>query len=141
MEPVKLIVPPDRDKPHSSMSGEDIVYTVEARYCYDYPINVGAQIFDNRWQEIKVEESQHGVSNRIAAPVRLHGKFNYAAAQAIRWLFLADAALHQVGFCFETRLVKHKVKFSHEIFADVYIDPQDYRGDVPADMIFHEEEP
>lgn len=96
----------------------ETAYTVEARYNYANPVQIGGQIFDNRWREVKFQDAVIGVP-RCATFRRHtleHGMLGYAAAQALRWwLHAAAEADNMSGLCLETRIVSHRISYSHKI--------------------------
>jgi len=102
-------------------SGADVGYTVEARHNYIRPCKIGNQMFDNRWQQVEFEGGPHGVPTMTIGHRALHLGFllPYNAAQALRWWFVAAAEAGEIGgaLCLETRLVKHKLKYSYEVEA------------------------
>lgn len=100
---------------NGSRSGEEDGWAVEARYVYPVPIKLGDQIFDNRWRTVDFRRSPIGVpsSDIMHVHAASMGLLPYISAQALRWCFLAE--INRDGFgglCMETRLVKHRVKYS-----------------------------
>src|SRR5690606_9220355 len=79
----------------------------------------GSQLFDQRWKRVKFDTiplpvgvpsgppSLSGLRDKL-------GLYSYQAAQALRWWFHANAAASWNDLCLETRLVKHRVKYSYE---------------------------
>jgi hypothetical protein len=109
-------------------------YSVEARYNYPEPKECCGKIFDNRWAEIPIVESKVGVPEpRQDVGLMATRLYTYAQAQALRWWFVSIASLDG-GFCWETRLVKHKIEYSYSALPVEYVEPMDRRGDVPEDM-------
>lgn len=111
---------PDYRRDHGSGSGSETAYTVEARYNFPRPIQIGNQIFDNRWQRVQFQESEIGVPpcSPIYRHTREHGMLGYPAAQALRWWLHANAeASRGGGMCLETRLVSHTISHSYKIEA------------------------
>ena len=103
-----------------SGSGTEIGYTVEARYNYHSPTQIGGQIFDNRWRQVKFEQSSVGVPTcpRYQRHVAEQGMLGYAAAQALRWWLHANAVAEQgMALCLETRIISHKITYNHKIEA------------------------
>lgn len=137
MSGAKLVKPEREALPTGS--GTTNVYTVEARYNYHEPTTLCGQQFDNRWREVQFERSTIGVPSNTF-PLDLSGFYSFNAAQALRYWFLAQATMSAGAFCIETRLVRHKAKYSYEVKAEAYVDPFDFRGDVPVDMIAPEEQ-
>ena len=110
----------DYSKDKSSGSGTEIAYTVEARYNYHDPKQFCGQIFDKQWRQVQFKQGEFGVPS--CAPFHRHtiehGMFGYAAAQALRWWVHATAeAETSGGLCLETRVVSHKISYSHKIEA------------------------
>ena len=108
----------EKDYMREHGSGTETGYTVEARYDYQSPVQIGGQLFDNRWRQVDFEKSTIGVPTapRHQRHIAYHGLLGYAAAQALRWWLHAHAeAEHGVAFCLETRIVSHKISYSHEI--------------------------
>ena len=99
---------------HSSkMTG----WTVEARYNYSEPTEIGGQLFDNRWRRVRFNESVIGVPIAAEYNARIYAEHNvlgYPAAQALRWWFHAVATAEKTGggLCIETKLVKHVIETS-----------------------------
>ena len=108
----------DYKRERGSGSGTETAYTVEARYNYPCPASIGGQIFDNRWREVKFQDSVVGVP-RCAPYYRHtleHGMLGYAAAQALRWWLHALAEADCLsGVCLETRIISHQIKHTHKI--------------------------
>jgi hypothetical protein len=108
-------------KNRGSGSGTDYGYVVEARNTCADPVQIGGEIFDNKWRSVNTVQVGDGVG--VPAPrynkrLAEHGLLGYAAAQAIRWWFHASA--ESVGFgyvCLETRIIKCKLTYSHEVEA------------------------
>ena len=102
-------------------SGTETCYSVEARYDFPSPIQVAGQIFDNRWREVKFVDSEIGVprASELQEHTIRHRMLGYSAAQALRWWLHAIADTQKGGMCLclETRIVKHTIKYSHEIEA------------------------
>lgn len=108
----------DYRRERGSGNGTETAYTVEARYNYPQPTQIGGQIFDNRWREVKFQDSAIGVPRCAPFNRRTleHGLLGYAAAQALRWwLHAAAEADNMSGLCLETRIVSHKISYSHKI--------------------------
>lgn len=103
-----------------SCSGTESAYSVEARYKYHEPMQLGEQIFDNRWRRVHFRESVIGVPACASHQRRTKecGLLGYAAAQALRWWVHATAEASAGGaLCLETRLVSHKITYSHKVEA------------------------
>lgn len=101
-------------------SGTTYGYTVEARFSYHEPAQIGGVLLDNRWREVKFTASTIGVPRGPrwnAAQFEQGGLVGYAAAQALRWWLHADAEANSVGggVCLETRIVKHKLTYSYAV--------------------------
>ena len=110
---------PEYKKDRGSGNGTETAFTVEARYNYINPIQIGDQIFDNRWREVSFRESLVGVPNnrRTLMPTIAHGMLGYAAAQALRWWLHAVAEATHGSYNLETRIVSFKITYSHKIEA------------------------
>jgi hypothetical protein len=113
--------PPDVwPKDASSGSGGHVGYTVEARIAYNTPETVAGTVLDTRWRPINFTQAAQGVRERAGSPfdVATYGLHNWAAAQALRWWFHAEAELQRHGsFCLETRIVAHQVSFYYSVKA------------------------
>lgn len=133
IEMPKLIKPERETIP--SGSGSIDVYTVEARYAYHDPKVLCGQLFDNRWREVQFQQSPIGVPSKTW-PLDYPGYYSFDAAQALRWWFIAQAGASGEGnWCLETRLVRHRAKYSYEFKAEAFVDPRDRSGKIPEDMI------
>lgn len=102
-----------------SRSGTETCYTVEARYDFHSPLQIGKYIFDSRWRRVEFDRAAIGVP--VCAPYQRqtleHGMLGYAAAQALRWWLHAQADVLSGCWCLQTRLIQHKITYSHEIEA------------------------
>ena len=108
---------PEYNREKITASGEDSAYTVEARYAYPQPVEIAGQIFDNRWRQVQFTQGPICVPGESFARHReLFGMLGYAQAQALRWWLHAEAGTLK-GICLETRLIKHKIKYSSEAVA------------------------
>ena len=135
------LIKPDREAVPSG-SGSLPLYTVEARYASQEPRVLCGQVFDNRWREIQFQKSSTTGVPSNTWPLDYPGYYSFEAAQALRWWFIAQAGASGEGnWCLETRLVRHKAKYSYEVKAEAYIDPRDRSGEVPKDMIEPDAEP
>jgi len=116
---VKTELEPEYRRQHSSGSGEEIAYSVEARYNFTEPTTVGGQLFDNRWRRVHFERSVVGVPpcGRWHRKTIEHGMLGYAAAQALRWWLHALADAEIGGLCLETRIISHRISHSFKIEA------------------------
>lgn len=101
-----------RDK--SEHSGRDVAYTVEARYAFQSPVQIGGQMFDNRWRKVEFEKGTHGVPPRKSwgGVAERYDMLGYSQAQALRWWLHAEADTTMSGICLETRLIKHEISYS-----------------------------
>lgn len=106
------------DKNESSRNGTMHAYAVEARHNFSEGIIVAGQAYGQRWKRVHFAESPapFGVpqGKRYEAPELLAtGLHSYAAAQALRWWFHAEADMGPLGaLCLETRIVQYEVKYS-----------------------------
>lgn len=78
---------------------------------------VAGRAFGPRWERVPFDKARIGVPS--IPPVHVAGSLfdsalSYAAAQALRWWFLAEAARDCSDLCLETRLVEHRCKFTWE---------------------------
>jgi hypothetical protein len=122
MKKVAYPLEEDYNKRKGSQNGTTYGYSVEACYTYYEPIQIGGQIFDNRWREVKFEESIIGVPGgefkHINSNINL---LSYSSAQALRW-WLHSIADKMFAVCLLTRIVIHKIEFSYNITATEYCD-------------------
>ncbi|MDO8473560.1 MAG: hypothetical protein Q7T05_07065 [Dehalococcoidia bacterium] len=110
------------EKYRTNASGRTIGYMVEGRCTAAVPYQVGTQLFDTRWQEVRTTDGD----GRVGVPpaffegpwlrqCNLHG---YAAAQALRWWWHSIAAAECGKFStwgsnsLESRLVAYEVTYS-----------------------------
>ena len=126
----------DYERNRASGSGTEIAYTVEAICTGKTPIQIGSQIFDNRWREVKFEESQIGVPRCASFNLKTleHGMLGYAAAQALRWWLHAAAAGIISSLLLETRIVSHRISYTHKIetiAAHAHVGSHDRRNYAP----------
>lgn len=103
---------PEFPKKGSNGTATQTSWSVEARHCFSDPVQIGKQLFDERWRTVQFNDADFGVPVRERD--RAQGYFNYAAAQALRWWFHATAEITGGGICLETRLVKHITKSHFE---------------------------
>lgn len=110
----------DYERKRGSGNGTETAYMVEARYTTDYPIQIGGQLFDNRWREVKFQESLIGVprcANYQKQTIE-HNLLGFSAAQALRWWLHAVADAEGIGgLCLETRIVSYRITYSYNIEA------------------------
>ena len=101
-------------------------YTVEARLDLLSPVNIGRQTFDKKWRQVEFDQSAIRVpmSHVHHRELLEHGLFSYAAAQALRWWFHAQAEIECFGAShgLQTRLVLHQLTLEHEISAIGVVD-------------------
>jgi len=94
--------------------GSEVGYKVEARYNNRHPIDFGKQLWDDRWQRVRFDQGPIGVpkGNFLNENAQMLGFHSYYSAQALRWWFLAELEREAMGsLCWETRLVKHEIKY------------------------------
>lgn len=102
----------------SSASGTQKAYSIEARYAYLTPKKFGELLLDTRWRRVNYTDVPDGCGvpkgTRFLFAAEQCGLLGYAAAQALRWWFHANAD-HYLGAsaCLETRIVVHEVKYSY----------------------------
>ena len=107
-----------RDKGESS--GSNTLYTVEARYNFSKPVQICGQLFDQRWLRVKfLTHDGIGVPKlrSWSELANVDGMHQYVEAQALRWWFHAEAEKENNGFCLETRLIKHELKWKQTVTA------------------------
>jgi hypothetical protein len=125
----KRYEPQEDDKRTSSGESSGKRYAVQARCVYE-PVVIGDQIFDSQWRNVNFNDSaEHGVPSKEERD--FPGTYDYAAAQALRWWFVASLASFLRGICMETRLVEYEYRRSHKLTLAAYIDPLDTFGEVP----------
>lgn len=113
--------PPNHVGKPMNGNGTDIGWSVEARLAYYNPQAVAGLLLDDRWQTVSFPEGRIGVprSSRYSLPwFAACGLYDYAAAQALRWWFIAQAEAEGGAICLETRLIKHQMKYSYEHTAE-----------------------
>lgn len=95
----------------TSCNGTTEGWSVEGRSVFLRAEEINGQLFDERWQRVQFIKGPIGVPNNSWDEPWLSrmGLHSYAAAQALRWWFHANADL---SACLETRLVRHRVKYS-----------------------------
>ena len=104
---------------HSSGSGTSRCYRVQARTCCGCGPKemVGAKtsmnrhiLTDAKWETLFFPKASIGVPPApFSEEYARHGYYSYAAAQALRWWFLAEQG---ALVSFETRLVEYTFKYS-----------------------------
>ena len=114
--------PPNHVGKAMNGNGTDVGWSVEARYAYFEAKVIAGMMLDDRWRPVHFKESIVGVprSSRYSLPWFIAcGLYDYAAAQALRWWFIAQAEAEDgSALCLETRLVKHSMKYSYEHTAE-----------------------
>lgn len=106
----------NKEFPRSGISGSgtETAYSVEARSTYvDAVQDSAGAIYDIRWKRVYFKEAalQTGVPSRFLQHYsKENGLVGWAAANALRWWF---HAVNDMG-CFETRIVKHEIKYSYQ---------------------------
>lgn len=130
----------DARKPVSNSSSSGDGYSVEARCTYRDPAIIGGRAYDKEWRQVYFDKSPIGVPERQTSIVSMEGYHSYAAAQALRWWFIAATEVERLAgsLCIETRLVRHRIEQTRRVTPFEYIDPQDGRGEIPSDMIARE---
>jgi hypothetical protein len=98
-----------------SRSGTQTVWSVQVR-CPGHlpPFVIGDHAFDNQWRALPLYEAFPGAGVPMASKydvAPLMGFMTYQAAQALRWWFLATQAAAHKEYRFETRLVKHELRY------------------------------
>lgn len=106
----------------TSGNGTTHAYSVEARYMYTTPKKFGDVLLDQRWRRLSFVPSHIGVPDGPyhSYGMRACGLLGYSAAQALRWWFhaCADADVGVGSMCLETRIIKHRVEYSHKEIAE-----------------------
>lgn len=122
--------------PISNGSSSADGYSVEARCCYRTPSIIAGVAYDGNWRRVLFEQSTIGVPESWH-PVSMEGYHSYAAAQALRWWFIAHSEAERVigALGLQTRLVRHRIEQTRRVIPTEYVDPQDCRGEVPEDML------
>jgi hypothetical protein len=118
------IIPPSaagadetKDMVGPASSGTVFGYQVQARSTYSEPQLANGVLLDQRWKTISFSSAPEGfgVPRGDAWDWQLQATYcySYAAAQALRYWWLASARLNPGGgYCIETRLVKFKIDYS-----------------------------
>lgn len=112
-------VKPEFPQKTQSGSGSCYGYIVEARYTYPNPKEFLGKIWDNQWRQIPIVKGKVGVpsSENQWDQAGLLGYVPYTSAQALRWWFLSELNRSEGStlgtLCFETRIVKVKVEYTH----------------------------
>lgn len=113
----------------NSASGTMHGYQVQARYMYHEPKEFGGMILDQRWKTLSFDRSPVGVPTTRG----LHDWYlpasncmTLAAAQALRWWFLANCESSTWGgaLCVETRIVSFEIKYSVEAKATAVMEEE-----------------
>lgn len=99
-----------------SMNGTDIGYKVQVKCTAWSPVSIGDMVLDDHWRELRIVRSSVGVPMYREYDYHLPatGCMTLAAAQALRWWFLAEVEVHHPGKTvgMETRLVRCKIEYS-----------------------------
>ncbi len=106
--------------PRDSMSGSGSVrgYTVEVRLMFNgHSRVVNGMALGPTWARVHFPEAPIGVPKG-----RFLGSLSddvvpfmaYPSAQALRWWFIANAAMTHDDICLETRLVEHDLSYQHK---------------------------
>lgn len=109
------------DEPKECPSGSGTIhgYSVEARYASHSPLVLGDLILDERWRHVSFPKGHPGVPigpSYHASFLSRCGLMSYPAAQALRWWLHAEGDASSIGcLCLETRIVKHKVRYSYGV--------------------------
>lgn len=115
------------DRARGNSSGTETFYTVECRCPGTRPIVVLNQAITSDWLPVHVSESPVGVpQSKDWRSIVTQGHYTYAAAQAIRWWFLAEAERCRLGILVETRLVKHETKYTSVTTAVAAVEPTEW---------------
>lgn len=109
-----------------SRGGSNTCWSVQVRAPH-FPCAINEHIFTKEWVDLPMYEVPPGWGVPMGpkfdvAP--LMGFLTYAAAQAMRWCFLAHRAAEGTEYKFETRLVKHELRY------DIKTKPVEARDEV-----------
>jgi hypothetical protein len=93
------------------------VYRVEARSCIDGNLEVGDQVFANKWKPIKIAKGSQGVksNNSTYSIAESNGYFSYRAAKVFQIWFLNDIGVEFAGLSLETRITSHTFELNYSI--------------------------
>lgn len=110
--------PDDFPRKRTSGNGGVIAYSVEARYAYPDAKVFAGNLLDARWRTVQFEKAMPPVGVPVGRSynspwLQQTGLFEYQAAQALRWWFLAIAEAEFSCGCIETRLIEHKIEYSY----------------------------
>lgn len=119
-----------------SGSGSTDAWSVEARYASHGPRVIAGMLLDNRWQRVQFDPSPTGVPSKAGSVSNpsAYGHLDYAAAQALRWWFVAQADVDLGSFCLETRLVQYRINYSYQVeqvSAHAYVGGEDRSNIMP----------
>jgi len=104
----------------SSHSGTDVAYTAEfsPKVNMNGPnVRFGKPYIEGEWYRVEtvVVPAEYGVPCKKVIPgYELKGFFEKAGAEAMRWMFLARRDELVSGMFFETRIVRHEIKYNYE---------------------------
>lgn len=105
----------------SKGSSTSMGYTVEARFFMRESEKIRQKIYDEQWRQVEFDLSANSIPMSPVHHRELleHGLFSYAAAQALRWWFHAQAEIECAGGApgLQTRLVEHRLTLAHEVAA------------------------
>lgn len=102
----------------SSHHGTEVAWSVEARSGIKCPIACGELLLGSEWVQVPFSRAPGGVpSGGLFFQGADLGLLTFAAAQALRWWFLADLRASYKDIGVETRIVRYEVKFSKECTA------------------------
>ena len=112
----------DYDRNKASRHGTEIGYIVEAMYDFYAPVQIGGQIFDKNWRQVKFTRIETGVGVPIypkhSIYLESHGLLGYSAAESLRWWLLAiTEGEHGTTICLNTRIVSCKINYSQNVEA------------------------
>lgn len=114
----------------SSQHGTETAWSVEARSFIKSPIACGDLLLGTEWSNVPFNRAPGGVpSGGLFFQGADMGLLTYAAAQALRWWFLAELRSNYKDTGVETRLVRHEVKYSKECVAVAAGDLADFRSE------------
>lgn len=105
----------DDTKPKKlSESGSSYGYKVEVRLNYVTPKVINGVTLGNRWQEMATYPASNGVPNHRNVYCAQQHLFDYAAAETLRYWFIAKARETHDDIFLETRLARHEVTWKVE---------------------------
>lgn len=115
MPPVVEEAKPEFPNERGAGQGSGVGYTVEARYNSDDARVICGMPLTRKWQHVSTTRAPSGVPTEqvcLGMTPFFEGVLNYPAAQALRWWFIAAAAVEHNDLLLETRLVEHRCEYT-----------------------------